>query len=271
VQRIRTPRSSTITHPRREDDTDKPDKLTEEERQQKGRTNRAGLDEYRTEGDVIGVRCTPDQPTPPTIPDSAPDHGDGDVPYAIIATRDGAQKVRLQHDARLACSSIHVGDYIEADGLKQTERQALAQRRQEDAETLERQRVMARISQEREALQLEILQVEARRRVAELEAEIESLQLSSLNEALRAYPLAAARQVQKEHLDVARALAGNTRAVLQIGGADEITRAFVVRDIYQGQLPDPVEAPKNGELPAPPAPESDATDAEEQPRREREG
>jgi uncharacterized repeat protein (TIGR01451 family) len=116
-----TPTPTPAPQRQSDDDTDKPSRLTEEQRQQTARTNRAGLDEYRTEGNVVGVRCTAEQPTPPAIPDSAPDRDDGDVPYAIIVNRDGPQKVRLIGEARLACTRIEPGTYLEADGVKQHE------------------------------------------------------------------------------------------------------------------------------------------------------
>ena len=44
-----------------------------------------------------------------------------DAPYVVIATLDGNQKVRLRADARRACRDIRVGDYLEANGEKQSE------------------------------------------------------------------------------------------------------------------------------------------------------
>ena len=42
-------------------------------------------------------------------------------PYVVIANRDGEVEVRLIKEAQAACSSIQVGDYLEADGEKQHE------------------------------------------------------------------------------------------------------------------------------------------------------
>ena len=39
----------------------------------------------------------------------------------VIANRDGLVEVKLVKEARAACSSISVGDYLEADGEKQHE------------------------------------------------------------------------------------------------------------------------------------------------------
>ena len=44
------------------------------------------------------------------------------LPYALIANRDeGAQKILLIRDAAKLCQSIRVGDYLEAEGEKQSE------------------------------------------------------------------------------------------------------------------------------------------------------
>jgi hypothetical protein len=86
-----------------EDNQDKPQKLTEEERQQRQRTNRLGQDDYRTEGNVVEVRC------------------DAPIPTMVVANRDGNVELRLLKDAAPACGSIKVGDYLEAEGEKQNE------------------------------------------------------------------------------------------------------------------------------------------------------
>jgi hypothetical protein len=39
----------------------------------------------------------------------------------VIANRDGLVEVKLVKEAQRACSSISVGDYLEADGEKQHE------------------------------------------------------------------------------------------------------------------------------------------------------
>jgi regulator of protease activity HflC (stomatin/prohibitin superfamily) len=116
---------------------------------------------------------------------------------------------------------------------EQSERQALELHRQTDAELLARQQVIARIEREREELRLQIQQAEARLRVVELETDAEIQRLERLEEALRKFPLAAAREVEQSRLDVVRALAGNARAVVQLGSPDDIARAIVLRDTYQ--------------------------------------
>ncbi len=123
---------------------------------------------------------------------------------------------------------------------EQVEKQVLAQRRQADEEALARQRVVAEVEREREVLQVEIQKAEAQRRVVELEAEAEELRLARLEERLKKYPVAAEWETAGLRLEVARALAGNTRAVLQLGDANDIARAFIVRDTW-AKAPDSKE------------------------------
>jgi hypothetical protein len=86
-----------------EDNQDKPQKLTDEERQQRQRTNRSNRDDEHTEGNVTAVAC------------------DAAIPTITIANRDGLVEIQLLHEAAESCSSARVGDYLEADGVKQTE------------------------------------------------------------------------------------------------------------------------------------------------------
>jgi regulator of protease activity HflC (stomatin/prohibitin superfamily) len=119
---------------------------------------------------------------------------------------------------------------------EQAEKQALAQRLQANVEALARQQTVAQVEREREQLQLQVQEAEMRKRIAELEAETEELRLSKMEERLTKYPQAAVFLTQRDQLKIAKALAGNTRAVLQIGAADDILRAFVIRD-FLGQAP----------------------------------
>ena len=76
---------------------------TEEERRQRARTNQGNKDDDAVEGDILETHC------------------DDPWPYVVIANRDGAVEVRLIKEAQAACSSIQLGDYLEADGDKQHE------------------------------------------------------------------------------------------------------------------------------------------------------
>ncbi|HVX29041.1 MAG TPA: SPFH domain-containing protein [Nitrolancea sp.] len=119
---------------------------------------------------------------------------------------------------------------------EQTEKQALAERRQTDADTLARQRLLARIQRDQDELQIAIQRAENDRQLVELNAEIEALRLARLEERLRAYPEAVRADVATARLDVARALAANSRAVLQLGNADDISQVLMVRDLWSEAL-----------------------------------
>ena len=102
------------------DQDDKDEKLTEEQKQQKERTNKLGSGDYRTEGNVAGVRCDLAGEIPSVARGEVSFNRD-DVPYALIATRDGVQQVRLLRETKSLCASIQVGDYLEIDGTKEHE------------------------------------------------------------------------------------------------------------------------------------------------------
>ncbi|HUM71249.1 MAG TPA: SPFH domain-containing protein [Chloroflexota bacterium] len=119
---------------------------------------------------------------------------------------------------------------------EQKQRQALAKRRQTDVEELARQEVVAEVERDKESIEVQIQRAEARRRLVELEAEAEDLRLQKLR--LQKYPEEAQYDVGLIKLEVARSLAGNTRAMLQMGSADDIVKAFVMRDVLQ-DLPFP--------------------------------
>jgi regulator of protease activity HflC (stomatin/prohibitin superfamily) len=129
---------------------------------------------------------------------------------------------------------------------EQAERQVLAQRRQADEEILARQSVIARVEREREELQIQTQQAEIRKRVAQLEAEAEELRLAKLEERLHKYPQAAQWEWQGQQLEVARSLASNTHAVVQMGSSSDIARAFLMRGISQEPSVQAEETPANG-------------------------
>jgi hypothetical protein len=85
------------------DNTDKPQKETESERQQRQRTNQGGSDDTHVEGNVVAV------------------HPEARPPYVVIADRDGLVQVNLIGDAASSAGSIQVGDYLQVEGEKQTE------------------------------------------------------------------------------------------------------------------------------------------------------
>ncbi|MBK8988650.1 MAG: SPFH domain-containing protein [Chloroflexi bacterium] len=116
---------------------------------------------------------------------------------------------------------------------EQQEIQALAIRRQIDADALTFQQVIAQVEREKEILRVALQKAEMRRRVEETEAETEDFRLARKEERINKYPQAWAWEMEMARLEVSRSLAGNTRAMLQVGSASDITRAFLVRDILQ--------------------------------------
>jgi regulator of protease activity HflC (stomatin/prohibitin superfamily) len=130
--------------------------------------------------------------------------------------------------------------------LEQAERFALEQRRQADRETLARQEVAARLAREREEMERRVIEAETRRRVVEVEAETEALRLARLDERLRAHPDAAAWDFATDRLAVARALAGNSRAMLHLGGGGDIADALVMRTLEEGAGAAPIAAGGQG-------------------------
>jgi regulator of protease activity HflC (stomatin/prohibitin superfamily) len=124
------------------------------------------------------------------------------------------------------------------------ERHALALRRQGDEDELAHQSALARVARERDELEIRIQEAEIKRRVAELEAAALTDRLAKLEDALQRYPHAAKYDFEGAQLEAVRALATNTRAVVQLGSADEVGRALVVRDILHGALGD---GPANGD------------------------
>jgi regulator of protease activity HflC (stomatin/prohibitin superfamily) len=83
--------------------------------------------------------------------------------------------------------------------------------------------------------------IAARREQIELEAANEVARLERLEERLRDYPAALEWDVQSQRLEVAKALASNTRAMVQVGPADDITTALLMHTAS-----DDVKPPGNG-------------------------
>jgi regulator of protease activity HflC (stomatin/prohibitin superfamily) len=103
-------------------------------------------------------------------------------------------------------------------------------------------------AEEREQHALEMLRQadldeRARKRIAaqhealELEAANEVTRLQRLEQRLRDYPAALEWDVQTQRLDVARALASNTRAMVQVGPADDITTALLMHTANDDAMP----------------------------------
>jgi regulator of protease activity HflC (stomatin/prohibitin superfamily) len=125
---------------------------------------------------------------------------------------------------------------------EELEQHALAMLRQKDREELAR------------------ATIEARRKAIELEADNEVARLERLETRIRAYPNAMHWDVESQRLDVARALAGNTRAMVQVGGA---TGGDVAAALLQHTLPE------NGVSTAPADPPDEAPGPSPKPSRAR--
>jgi len=109
---------------------------------------------------------------------------------------------------------------------EQTDRHALEERLLADREALERQRITAQ-----------------RERI-ELEAANEDLRLKHLQARLAAYPQAARRDLDDQRLAVARALAGNSRAMVQVGSGGDVADALIVRSLADETSDDAPPAPR---------------------------
>jgi regulator of protease activity HflC (stomatin/prohibitin superfamily) len=105
------------------------------------------------------------------------------------------------------------------------------------------------LDRRRLADQIDLLRhgAEERRNLIELEAANEALRLERLQSRLATFPDAARWDFEGQRLDVARALAGNDRALLSVGDPGRLTDALVgseLRDAIQGGgAPDPVVTP----------------------------
>jgi regulator of protease activity HflC (stomatin/prohibitin superfamily) len=108
---------------------------------------------------------------------------------------------------------------------EEQERHALAVVRQSDAEELDRQRISAR----REAI--------------ELEAANEVARLERLEKRIREYPNAMHWDVESQRLEVARALAANTRAMVQVGPAADVAASLLMHTLPENGTP-PASAPE---------------------------
>jgi len=108
---------------------------------------------------------------------------------------------------------------------EQTEQHALEERLLADREALGRQQV----AHQRERI--------------ELEAANEALRLQHLESRLAAYPNAANRDIEEQRIGVARSLAGNTRAMVQVGGNGDVADALIMHTLTDTPAVTPSPAP----------------------------
>jgi regulator of protease activity HflC (stomatin/prohibitin superfamily) len=110
---------------------------------------------------------------------------------------------------------------------EEEEHHALAVLRQRDREELDRQRISAR----REAI--------------ELEAANEVARLERLEARIHEYPNAMKWDVESQRLEVARALAANTRALVQVGPQGDVAASLLMHTLPDNGTPPP-DAPETG-------------------------
>jgi regulator of protease activity HflC (stomatin/prohibitin superfamily) len=109
---------------------------------------------------------------------------------------------------------------------EEEERHALALLRQSDLAALERQRI------------------EARQKAIELEAANEVARLERLEARIREYPRAMQWDVESRRLDVAAALASNTRAMVQVGPAADVAASLLMHTVSEDGVQDSSSAEK---------------------------
>lgn len=114
-----------------------------------------------------------------------------------------------------------------AQRAEAAERYALAERRLLDEQSLAHMRLAAGLERERERLLAQAEQAEMRQRVRHIESETLAARLQRMEELLAEFPHAAEWEWQSDQLAVARALAGNTRAIVQLGQLSDVLRGVL--------------------------------------------
>jgi regulator of protease activity HflC (stomatin/prohibitin superfamily) len=132
--------------------------------------------------------------------------------YGVQVRRVVLTHVRPPHEYLASIEGRRIAVVQRAE---EEERLALEQHRQAGRDALDRQRV------------------DAHREIVELEARNEELRLGRLEARLGAYPEAARWDFESDRLAVARALAGNNRAVLHVGDPARVTDALVFPELDQ--------------------------------------
>lgn len=105
------------------------------------------------------------------------------------------------------------------------------------AELVERHALAKRLQADR--LELERSEAEARRKLLEIEAANEAYRLEQLQARLAAYPKAASWDFDSQRMDVARAMAGNDRALLAVGDPAKLTESLLLSGSAEDGAPEP--------------------------------
>lgn len=97
--------------------------------------------------------------------------------------------------------------------------------------------LMAEEEQQHLALQRQMNAAELARQKVLSDASAEALRLEQLQEQLKDFPAAAEFDLQRARIQVAQALASNTRAMVQVGKVDDIAQTLILRDALQDREP----------------------------------
>jgi regulator of protease activity HflC (stomatin/prohibitin superfamily) len=147
-----------------------------------------------------------------------------DAPPEFMVTREGRRLAMLQTGEQAERATYDLAVQANRDAVARAEQQARFARAAEEAR----------------------LAAEVDRLKVELEADREAIRLARLEERLAASPNAARWDWETERLRVARALARNNRAMLQLGGSADIADALVTRAFMERG-----DAPGGGETRSP--------------------
>jgi regulator of protease activity HflC (stomatin/prohibitin superfamily) len=148
--------------------------------------------------------------------------GEAIVPYGVEVERVVVTRVRPP-DQFMA--SREARRLAAARRDEQTEQFKLEERLQADRDALRRQRIAAK-----------------RERI-ELEAANEALRLQRLEERLAAYPAASRQDVLDRRIDVAQALATNTRAMVQVGQGGDVADSLILDNFAKSPESAAVDVP----------------------------
>lgn len=148
-------------------------------------------------------------------------------PYGITITKASITFAQPPLDFMRSQEARQLAAFHQAE---QQEQHTLAAHRQADEDALMQQKILAQVERDRASLCAQTEQATVRRQLIELEAQAAELRLALLEERLKKFPRAAQWEWQSEELAVMRELAGNARAILQVGNTDGFLRAWLTRD-----------------------------------------
>ena len=142
-------------------------------------------------------------------------------PYGVVVVRVVVTHVMPPLDFMASREARRLAGVQRAE---EAERHALELLREADREELEQHRI------------------KARERAIELEAANEVARLTRLEERLRAYPNAVHWDVETQRLEVARALAANTRAMVQVGSGSDVAASLLMHTLPDDGTAQPPDA-----------------------------